>query len=127
VTLFTIVLYGVREAEREHARSESLLANILPDSIARRLKRRSETVIADRYEEASILFADMAGFTARTSDTAPDELVQFLNRVFSDFDLIVERQGLGKIKTTGDSYMVVSGVPAPRADHAQALGLLALD
>jgi adenylate cyclase len=127
VTLFTIVLYGVREAEREHARSESLLANILPDSIARRLKRRSETVIADRYEEASILFADMAGFTARTSDTAPDELVQFLNRVFTDFDRLVESHGLEKIKTTGDSYMVVSGVPVQRPDHAQSLGQLALD
>ena len=127
VVLFTIVLYGVREAEREHARSESLLANILPATIASRLKRRSETVIADRYEEASILFADMAGFTARTSDTTPDDLVQFLNRVFTEFDRLVESHGLEKIKTTGDSYMVVSGVPAQRLDHAQALGQLALD
>jgi adenylate cyclase len=125
--LFTIVLYGVREAEREHARSESLLANILPATIASRLKRRAESVIVDSYDAASILFADMAGFTARTSDTAPDKLVQFLNRVFTDFDLIVESHGLEKIKTTGDSYMVVSGVPAPRPDHAQALGRLALD
>jgi adenylate cyclase len=127
VILFAIVLYGVREAEREHARSESLLANILPAAIASRLKSRAESVIADRYDEASILFADMAGFTARTSDTAPDDLVQFLNRVFSDFDRVVESHGLEKIKTTGDSYMVVSGVPAPRPDHAQALGQLALD
>ena len=127
VILFTVVLYGVREAEREHARSESLLSNILPATIASRLKRRAETVIADRYEEASILFADMAGFTARTSDTAPVDLVQFLNRVFGDFDRLVESHALEKIKTTGDSYMVVSGVPAPRPDHAQALGQLALD
>ena len=126
-TLFMIVLYGVREAEREHARSESLLANILPATIASRLKRRAESVIVDSYDAASILFADMAGFTARTGDTAPDQLVQFLNRVFTDFDLIVESHGLEKIKTTGDSYMVVSGVPAPRPDHAQALGRLALD
>jgi adenylate cyclase len=127
VLLFTIVLYAVREAEREHARSESLLANILPARIASRLKSQAESVIADRYDEASILFADMAGFTARTSDTAPDDLVQFLNRVFTDFDRLVESHGLEKIKTTGDSYMVVSGVPAPRPDHAQALGQLALD
>jgi len=127
VTLFTIVLYGVREAEREHARSESLLVNILPATIANRLKRRGETVIADRYEEVSILFADMAGFTARTSDTAPDDLVRFLNHVFTDFDRLVESHGLEKIKTTGDSYMVVSGLPAQRPDHAQALGQLALD
>jgi adenylate cyclase len=126
-TLFMIVLYGVREAEREHARSESLLGNILPATIASRLKRRPQSVIVDSYDAASILFADMAGFTARTGDTAPDQLVQFLNRVFSDFDLIVESHGLEKIKTTGDSYMVVSGVPAPRPDHAQALGRLALD
>jgi hypothetical protein len=70
-TLFMIVLYGVREAEREHARSESLLANILPATIVSRLKRRAESVVADRYDAASILFADMAGFTARTSDTRP--------------------------------------------------------
>ena len=84
-------------------------------------------MIADRYEEVSILFADMAGFTARTSDTAPDDLVRFLNHVFTDFDRLVESHGLEKIKTTGDSYMVVSGLPAQRPDHAQALGELALD
>jgi adenylate cyclase len=125
--LFTIVLYGVREAEREHARSESLLVNILPAAIATRLKRYTESAIADTYDAASILFADMAGFTARTSDTAPDDLVHFLNRVFTDFDLMVESHGLEKIKTTGDSYMVVSGVPTPRPDHAQAMGRFALD
>jgi adenylate cyclase len=69
----------------------------------------------------------MAGFTARTGDTSPDELVLFLNRVFSDFDRLVESRGLEKIKTTGDAYMVVSGVPTPRLDHARALALLALD
>jgi adenylate cyclase len=68
----------------------------------------------------------MAGFTASASDIDPDDLVQFLNRVFSDFDQLVERHGLEKIKTTGDSYMVVSGVPAPRPDHAEALAELAL-
>ena len=69
----------------------------------------------------------MAGFTARASDTDPDDLVAFLNRVFSDFDRLVESHRLEKIKTTGDSYMVVSGVPSPRPDHAQALARLALD
>jgi adenylate cyclase len=127
VILFTIVSYGVREVERENARSESLLVNILPAAIAGRLKAGAGTIIADRYEEASILFADMEGFTARASDTAPEDLVQFLNRVFTDFDHLVERHGLEKIKTTGDAYMVVSGVPLPRRDHAQALAQLALD
>lgn len=84
-------------------------------------------MIADRYDAASILFADMAGFTARASDIPAEDLVQFLNRVFTDFDRLVESHGLEKIKTTGDAYMVVSGVPAPRSDHAQALGQLALD
>jgi adenylate cyclase len=132
--LLTIVFYALREAaraekaaEREYERSESLLSNILPVSIAGRLKSRTEAIIADQYDEASILFADMAGFTARTSDTSPGELVQFLNRVFTDFDRLVERHGLEKIKTTGDSYMVVSGVPTPRRDHVAALAQLALE
>src|SRR5262249_36084653 len=114
-------------AEREYERSERLLANILPSAIAARLKDESNVVIADRHDEASILFADMEGFTMQASDMAPDELVQFLNRVFSDFDRLVERHGLEKIKTTGDAYMVVSGVPTPRADHAQALAVLAIE
>jgi adenylate cyclase len=83
--------------------------------------------VADKYDEASILFADMAGFTANASETEPAELVQFLNRVFTTFDRLVERHGLEKIKTTGDGYMVVSGVPVARPDHADALAELALD
>ena len=114
-------------AEREYQRSERLLANILPSPIAARLKDESNPVIADRHDEASILFADMEGFTAQASDTAPEDLVKFLNRVFSDFDRLVERHGLEKIKTTGDAYMVVSGVPMPRPDHAHALAVLALE
>ena len=114
-------------AEREYERSERLLTNILPLPIAARLKNESNVVIADRHDEASILFADMEGSTAQASDTAPDDLVQFLNRVFSDFDRLVDRHGLEKIKTTGDAYMVVSGVPTARSDHAQALAVLALE
>lgn len=132
--LLAIVNYALRQAvraeaaaEREFERSERLLTNILPHSIANRLKSENNTVIADRYDEASVLFADMAGFTAQAGETAPDDLILFLNRVFSEFDQLVERHGLEKIKTTGDSYMVVSGVPEPRPDHAQALAMLALD
>ena len=69
----------------------------------------------------------MAGFTARASDTAPNELVRFLNGVYTGIDALVERHGLEKIKTTGDAYMVVSGVPELRSDHAAALADLALD
>jgi adenylate cyclase len=132
--LFAIVLYAVRQtaraeatAEREYERSESLLTNILPPKVAARLKDRDAGVIADRFDEASILFADMAGFTARASDTAPEDLVGFLNGVFTELDGLVERHGLEKIKTTGDAYMVVSGAPEPRPDHAEALAELALE
>jgi adenylate cyclase len=114
-------------AEREYARSESLLANILPASVAARLKSEPGSEIADAFPEASILFADMAGFTARASDTTPGELVRFLNSVFTRLDIIVERHGLEKIKTTGDSYRAVSGVPVARPDHASALAALALE
>jgi adenylate cyclase len=134
VILYTVVFYALRQmeraegaAEREHARSESLLANILPQSVAARLKAGSGAVIADSYDAASVLFADMEGFTARATDTAPDELVRFLDGVFTKLDGLVERHGLEKIKTTGDAYMVVSGVPEPRPDHAVAIADLALD
>ena len=73
-------------------------------------------MIADRYDAASILFADMAGVRARASDASPDDLVLILNRAFTDIDRMVESHGLERIKTTGRSYMVVSGVPAPRPD-----------
>lgn len=132
--VFCVVLYAVRQAARaEHAaevereRSDALLANILPVDIAERLRGAPETTIADSHDQASVLFADMAGFTARAGAMSPQELVRFLNRVFSAFDRLVERHGLEKIKTTGDAYMVVAGVPAARADHAEALAALALD
>src|SRR5262249_5681691 len=78
---------------------------------AQRLKQRATSLIADRYAEASILFADMVGFTSRASDTAPDELVKFLNGVFTRLDALVDLHGVEKIKTTGDAYMVVTVYP----------------
>ena len=129
-----VVYYALREmaraeeaADREHQRSESLLANILPTAVAARLKGDAEAVIADRYEDAAILFADMEGYTSRASVTSPDHLVQLLNRVFTEFDGLVERHGLEKIKTTGDAYVVVSGLPERRPDPAAVLASLALD
>jgi adenylate cyclase len=133
VILLAIVFYAVREtaraetiAEREYNRSEALLTNILPAVIAKRLKA-STHIIADRYDEASILFADMAGFIARASDVAPLGIVQLLNEVFTAFDQLVEKHGLEKIKTTGDGYVVVSGVPLERLDHAEALARFAIE
>ncbi len=126
--------YTLRETERaerameaEYERSERLLANILPETIADRLKDPARSVIADKYDDASILFADIAGYTKRASDTAPAELVRFLDRLYTDLDALVDRHGLEKVKTSGDSYMVVSGVPTPRSDHLEALAALALD
>ncbi|MGE0151755.1 MAG: adenylate/guanylate cyclase domain-containing protein [Reyranellaceae bacterium] len=137
--IFFVVLYAVRAmvraeevAEREHRRSEALLLNILPPGVAARLKGEAAegageaAPVADAYEAASVLFADLAGFTARAAQTEPAELVRFLNRVFSALDALVERHGLEKIKTSGDAYMVVSGVPRVRDDHAAALADLAL-
>ncbi len=128
------VWFALREIRRaelamelEYQRSETLLGNILPTSIAERLKDPDHEMIADAYEDASILFADIAGFTRRASETKPCDLVKFLDRLYTEFDRLVDRHGLEKIKTTGDSYMVVSGVPEPRADHLQALAALALD
>jgi len=113
--------------EAQYERSEALLANILPASIAERLKEPERNVIADKYDEASVLFADIAGFTERASSSAPADLVRFLNHVYSAFDALVDKHGLEKIKVSGDSYMVVSGVPQPRPDHVQALADFALD
>jgi adenylate cyclase len=134
VMVVTTVWYAVREIVRaeaamelEYERSEALLANILPSSIADRLKDPARNVIADKYDDASVLFADIAGFTERASDMPPEQLIRFLNRLYSDFDALVDKHGLEKIKVSGDSYMVVSGVPEPRADHVEALASFALD
>ena len=134
VLAIAVIWYGLRQIasaeaalEQEYQRSEALLANILPASIAERLKDRSNSVIADKYDDASILFADIAGYTERASDTPPEELVAFLDDLYTSLDALVTRHGLEKVKTSGDAYMVVSGVPQPRPDHLEALADLALD
>lgn len=134
VVLFGVVAYVMRiasraeaAAERERERSDRLLLNILPQAVAERLKNSPDELIADRYEAASVLFADMAGFTERASGTEPAAVVELLNAVFRRFDSIVAARGLEKIKTLGDGYMVVSGVPVPRPDHAEALASAALE
>ncbi|HEY7472275.1 MAG TPA: adenylate/guanylate cyclase domain-containing protein [Gemmatimonadota bacterium] len=114
-----------RAAERERARSDRLLLNILPSPIADRLKDREEP-IADHHAEASILFADIAGFTAMSVEMPPGELVAMLNGVFTGFDQLAREHGVEKIKTIGDAYMAVAGVPEPAADHAERIADLAL-
>jgi guanylate cyclase len=110
----------------EQARAEGLLLNILPRSIADRLKAEPQT-IADQFSSASILFADVVDFTPLSERLPPAEVVGVLDHLFSHFDVLAERYGLEKIKTIGDCYMVAAGVPSPRPDHAKALALMALD
>lgn len=110
----------------EQERSESLLLNVLPKEIAPRLKA-GESPIADAYPEATVLFADIVGFTGLSERLDADEMVAVLNEVFCRFDLLAEKHGVEKIRTMGDNYMCVAGVPRPRPDHAQAVARLALD
>jgi guanylate cyclase len=110
----------------EERKSQDLLLNILPREIAAILKEDPRT-IADQFDGASILFADLVGFTPLTARLAPVEMVNLLNEIFSNFDALVEKYDLEKIRTIGDNYMVSSGAPRPRPDHAQALARLALD
>jgi class 3 adenylate cyclase len=114
-----------REIEREHARAERLLLNVLPAPIAERLKAHEE-VIADGHGAVTVLFADIVGFTPLSQRVTPHDLVEILNRLFTAFDELAARFGVEKIKTIGDAYMVASGLPAPRPDHAEAAADLAL-
>jgi class 3 adenylate cyclase len=109
---------------REHRRSESLLKNILPAPIADRLKHSPDS-IAETFPEASVLFADIAGFTALAARFRPEEVVAFLNRYFSSYDELAEKYRVEKIKTIGDAYMAAAGIPETREDHAAALVLMA--
>ena len=111
---------------REHERAEQLLSNILPAPIAERLKDNPD-LIADQHPEVSILFADIVDFTETSAKLPPGELVNALNKVFSKFDDLVEKHGAEKIKTIGDAYMVVVGLPEPCENHAAVMTRLALD
>ena len=111
---------------QEQEKSERLLLNVLPKEIAKILKERDGT-IADHFESVSVLFADVVGFTSLSARLPPREMVDLLNEVFSFFDTLADKYDLEKIRTIGDSYMIASGVPVPRADHAHALAEMALD
>ena len=126
VTAYLLLQYAVRERDAALARSDGLLLNVLPRSIAERLKR-DPGVIAERYDEVTVLFADVADFTPFAERTSPERLVGVLNEVFSAFDNLTERHALEKIKTIGDAYMVAGGLPELRADHAEAVAALAVD
>ena len=110
-------------AERE--RSERLLLNVLPATIAEQLKSRSG-VVAQHHDAVSVLFADLVGFTERSAVMAPADLVALLDRIFTEFDRVADAQGVEKIKTIGDAYMVAGGLPEPRPDHLEAIARTAL-
>jgi adenylate cyclase len=123
---FTLLASFANQRNAALAESEMLLMNILPRSIAMRLKAASQT-IADHFDSASILFADVVDFTPLAQSLPPAEVVGILDHLFSHFDALVERHGLEKIKTIGDCYMAAAGVPNPHPDHARKAALLALD
>lgn len=117
---------SLEQLKIEQQKSESLLLNILPKTIAEKLKQQ-QSIIAESFSDVSVLFADIVGFTQLSSSVSAIELVHLLNGIFSKFDDLAEKHGLEKIKTIGDSYMVVSGLPTPRADYAEAIAEMALD
>jgi class 3 adenylate cyclase len=114
----------VADLEQEKARSETLLLNILPQSIVNRM-RNGEMVIADRVAEATILFCDLVGFTALSQELAADRIIDFLSKIFSAFDQLAAEFGVEKIKTIGDAYMVAAGIPEAQPDHAERIAAVA--
>lgn len=133
ITLSSVLLTGylwadflISQLSAAHERADSLLLNILPRQIASRLKAGQKT-IADSYDEVTVLFADIVDFTTMSSAADPVDVVTKLNDIFSDFDELAAKHGLEKIKTIGDAYMVVGGLPEPRDDHAEAVAAFAVE
>jgi adenylate cyclase len=121
-----LLITFARGRDSAQARVEALLLNILPEEVAQRLQAEPYT-IADHFDDASILFADVVDFTPLASRLDPREVVGMLDRLFTTFDELVDRYEVEKIKTIGDCYMVAAGVPRPRSDHAHALADVALE
>jgi adenylate cyclase len=115
----------VADLEQEKRRSETLLLNILPQSIVDRM-RNGETAIADRVMDATILFCDLVGFTTISQELPADRVVDFLGQIFAAFDRLAAEHGVEKIKTIGDAYMAAAGIPEPQADHASRVAALSL-
>ena len=133
IGLIGVSLYSritIQNAQRKvleaQEQSEQLLLNVLPFSVAERLKQDKNRMIADRYEMVSVIFADIVGFTPLAESMDPEKLVDLLNKIFSSFDDLCEKYGLEKIKTVGDTYMAVAGAPIPVQQHAYAAAELAL-
>ena len=116
----------LEQLQAEKERAEQLLLNILPMSVAEQLKQGQNT-IADNFAEVSVLFADIVDFTRLSAHHTPIEVVSLLNRIFSAFDRLAQQHGVEKIKTIGDAYMAVGGLPIPRSNHAEAIAEMAID
>jgi guanylate cyclase len=125
VAMILLVTFA-RGRDAAQARVDALLLNVLPEEVAQRLQSDPQS-IADHFENASILFADVVDFTPLSSRLDAREVVGLLDRLFTSFDELVDRYEVEKIKTIGDCYMVAAGVPRERRDHAQALALLGLE
>ena len=125
-SMVTRIRENTQEIQRKSEENERLLLNILPAPVAQRLKRESG-VIAEHFEHVSVLFADIVGFAKLSQELTANEMVEWLNEVYSAFDAFVVSRGVEKIRTIGDNYMVASGVPFAREDHAVAITDLALD
>lgn len=125
-TVFGLIEYFVRAREREHERSEALLLNVLPAPVARRLKE-SPGVIAEAHDEVTVLFADLVDFTPMAERMPAEAVVALLDEVFTRWDALARVHGLEKIKTIGDAYMAVAGLPEDRSDHAEVAARMALE
>ncbi len=126
INLYGTDVTAAREVEQAMRENERLLLNILPPSIAQRL-RQGELVIADRFDEMTVLFADVVGFTQMSMRLSPSEVVDMLNRIFSICDTLADRYRLEKIKTIGDAYMVVGGLTPDATDHVERVADMALE
>lgn len=126
IIVAVLVYYAFRTTEAAEAETEALLLRILPTSVVDRLKARPSQPIADSFDEAAVLFADLAGFVPLARQLGPARTVDMLNDLVRRFDRLAAAHGVEKIKTIGDSYMAASGLPVTRSDSAARLARMAL-
>jgi adenylate cyclase len=127
VLIAASVYYAFSLAERAKAETDAVLRNVLPDAIVERLKANPGGLIADSIDDASVMFSDISGFVALARRLGADRTVDLLSRIVSEFDALAVRHGVEKIKTIGDAYMVVAGLPDPVPDHTARLARMGLD
>ena len=131
LTAFSIVavvaFYAMTPVRRAEAQTDALLRNVLPESVADRLMTEPDRAIADSFKDATVLFADLVGFTPLSKGLGAEQTVKLLNDIFTEFDRLALKYELEKIKTIGDAYMVAAGIPEPTADHERKMAHFALD